>query len=229
MHSGGLRAKVYFVKNSAAVDGGLRERKRAATHSAITSAARGLTAEHGLAGFTVEQLCEQVGISRRTFFNYFPAKEDAVLGAPAALPEELTEPFIAAGTPGPGLSPTLLQDLVDLSVAHMDSMAVSRAELAQLKDALSTEPKLVLKLMQGTREADERLRRLIARREHLEPADPQITAVATVFSALIQRAGPEFFDLDNKRSYRAVLTSAVESARAAFSSFSPVTASKDPS
>ena len=217
------------MKNSAAFDGSLRERKRAATHSAITSAARGLTAEHGLAGFTVEELCEQVGISRRTFFNYFPAKEDAVLGAPAALPEELTDPFIAAGTPGPGLSPTLLQDLVDLSVAHMESMAVSRAELTQLKDALSTEPKLVLKLMQGTREADERLRRLIARREHLEPADPRITAVTTVFSALIQRAGPEFFDPDNKRSYRAVLTSAVESARAAFSSFSPVTASKDPS
>ncbi|MGW9402540.1 TetR/AcrR family transcriptional regulator [Arthrobacter sp. NPDC055585] len=217
------------MKNSAEFDGGLRERKRAATHSAITSAARGLTAERGLAGFTVEELCEQVGISRRTFFNYFPAKEDAVLGAPASLAEELTEPFIAAGTPGPGLSPTLLQDLVDLSVAHMESMAVSRTELAQLKDALSTEPKLVLKLMQGTREADERLRRLIARREHLEPADPQVTAVSTVFSALIQRAGPEFFDPDNKRSYRAVLTSTVESARAAFSSFSPVTASKDPS
>ena len=217
------------MKKSAALDGGLRERKRAATHSAITSAARGLTAEHGLAGFTVEELCEQVGISRRTFFNYFPAKEDAVLGAPTAVPEELTEPFIKAGTTDPGLSPTLLQDLVDLSVAHMESMAVSRMELDQLKDALSTEPRLVLKLMQGTREADERLRRLISRREHLEEDDPQVTAVATVFSALIQRAGPEFFDPENTRSYRAVLTSTVESARAAFSSFSPVTSSKDPS
>jgi len=215
------------VKNSAGSDGGLRERKRAATHSAITSAARALTAEHGLAGYTVEELCEQVGISRRTFFNYFPAKEDAVLGAPAALPEELTEPFIAAGSAGPGLSPTLLQDLVDLAVAHMESMAVSRAELAQLKEALTTEPRLVFKLVQGTQEADERLRRLIARREHLDPADPQITAVATVFSALLQRAGPEFFDPDNNRSYRAVLTSAVEPVRAVFSSFSPLTPSKD--
>ena len=217
------------MKNSAAFDGGLRERKRAATHSAITSAARALTAEHGLAGFTVEELCDQVGISRRTFFNYFPAKEDAVLGAPATLPEELTGPFVAAGSADHGLTPTLLQDLVDLSVAYMESMAVSRTELAQLKDALSTEPRLVLKVMQGTREADERLRGLIARREHLDPADPQVVAVTTVFSALIQRAGPEFFDPENKLSYRAVLTSAVESARAAFSSFSPVTSSKDQS
>ena len=215
------------MTNSASSEGGLRERKRAATHSAITTAARGLTAERGLTGFTVEELCEQVGISRRTFFNYFPSKEDAVLGAPAALPEELTEPFIAAGSPSPGLSPNLLQDLVDLAVAHMGSMAVSRSELAQLKDALSTEPRLVQKLMQGTREADERLRRLIALREHLEWDDPRIVAVANVFSALIQRAGPEFFDPDNTRSYRAVLTDAVESARAAFSSFSPVTSSKD--
>ncbi|MER1995065.1 MAG: TetR family transcriptional regulator [Arthrobacter sp.] len=209
------------MTNSAS--GGLRERKRAATYSAITSAARALTAEHGLGGFTVEELCEQVGISRRTFFNYFPSKEDAVLGAPAALPKELTEPFIAAGSASPGLSPSLLQDLVDLAVAHMESMAVSRSELAQLKEALNTEPRLVFKLMQGTREADERLRRLIARREHLDPSDPQVTAVATVFSALLQRAGPEFFDPENNRSYRAVLTSAVEPARTAFSSFSPVT------
>ena len=227
MHSAGERAKVYFVKNSAGFDGGLRERKRAATYSAITSAARALTAEHGLAGFTVEELCEQVGISRRTFFNYFPAKEDAVLGAPAALPQELTEPFIAAGTPDPGLSPTLLQDLVELSVAHMASMAVSRTELAQLKDALSTEPRLVLKLMQGTREAEERLRRLIARREHLDPADPQVIAVTTVFSALIQRAGPEFFDPGNHRSYRAVLTACVEQARAVFSAFTPLSSPKE--
>lgn len=215
------------MTNSASSDGGLRERKRAATHSAITSVARALTAEHGLAGFTVEELCEQVGISRRTFFNYFPAKEDAVLGAPAALPEELTEPFIAAGSAGPGLSPTLLRDLVDLAVAHMESMAVSRAELAQFKDALNTEPRLVFKLMQGNREADERLCRLIALREHRDPTDPEVTAVATVFSALLQRAVPEFFDPGNSRSYRAVLTSAVEPARAAFSSFTPLTSSKD--
>ena len=38
--------------------------------------------EHGLDGFTMEQLAERVGVSRRTLFYYFPAKDDAVLGGP---------------------------------------------------------------------------------------------------------------------------------------------------
>ncbi|WP_449372113.1 TetR/AcrR family transcriptional regulator [Arthrobacter psychrolactophilus] len=45
---------------------GLRARKREATRSAITAAARRLTSQNGLNGFTIEQLCEQVGVSRRT-------------------------------------------------------------------------------------------------------------------------------------------------------------------
>ena len=73
-------AKLYFVSNSAIIDGGLRERKRAATRTAITAVARSLTAEHGLNGFTVEEVCEAAGISRRTFFNYFQSKEDAIIG-----------------------------------------------------------------------------------------------------------------------------------------------------
>ena len=43
----------------------------------------------------------------------------------------------------------------------------------------------------------------------------------------METAVPEFFDPGNSRSYRAVLTSAVEPARAAFSSFTPLTSSKD--
>ncbi|MGP4991561.1 TetR/AcrR family transcriptional regulator, partial [Glutamicibacter ardleyensis] len=39
------------------------------TRLSITQHARELTAEHGFAGFTVDQLCAGVGISRRTFFN----------------------------------------------------------------------------------------------------------------------------------------------------------------
>nr|WP_231704265.1 TetR/AcrR family transcriptional regulator [Arthrobacter caoxuetaonis] len=227
MHCGTTRAKVYFVTNSASSDLGLRERKRAATRQAITSAARALTAQSGLGGYTVEEVCEQAGISRRTFFNYFPSKEDAVLGTPEGLPEELTGPFIDGGSPDAGLSETLLQDLVDLAVAHVEGMAVSRAELLQLKEALATEPRLVMKVMQGTRELEEGLRRLIALREGLLPEDPRIAAVTTIFTALVQRAGPEFFDPSNTRTYRQVLTSGAETARAAFAAFSPLASTKE--
>ena len=40
----------------------------------------GLAREGGLAAATVEAITERAGVSRRTFFNYYPTKEDALLG-----------------------------------------------------------------------------------------------------------------------------------------------------
>lgn len=59
---------------------GLREQRKEETRRSLTSLARRLTAERGLNGFTLEELCAEVGVSRRTFFNYFPAKEAAIVG-----------------------------------------------------------------------------------------------------------------------------------------------------
>ncbi|NED89115.1 TetR family transcriptional regulator, partial [Streptomyces sp. SID11233] len=58
---------------------GLRERKKAATREAVHKAALSLAVEHGFEHVTVEAIADAAGISRRTFSNYFTAKEDAVL------------------------------------------------------------------------------------------------------------------------------------------------------
>ena len=59
--------------------------RRLRTRSELVGEARRLTAEHGLAGFTIEQLCEAVGISRRTFFNHFASKDALATGLLARL------------------------------------------------------------------------------------------------------------------------------------------------
>ena len=59
---------------------GLREAKKAVTRRQLTAAARSLARQHGLDGVTVELVCAEVGVSVRTFFNYFASKESAVLG-----------------------------------------------------------------------------------------------------------------------------------------------------
>src|SRR6476661_8617448 len=70
----------------------LRERKKVETWTAIHEAASSLAQERGLEQATVEVVAEAAGVSPRTFFNYFPAKEDAVLG----LREPVLEPGEAA-------------------------------------------------------------------------------------------------------------------------------------
>ncbi|MEX5296525.1 TetR family transcriptional regulator [Kocuria sp. CPCC 205268] len=72
----------------------LRARKKAETWSAIHEAAASLAVEHGVEGTTVEAAAAAAGVSPRTFFNYFPAKEDAVLGMRApVLDPQLLEGF----------------------------------------------------------------------------------------------------------------------------------------
>jgi AcrR family transcriptional regulator len=58
-----------------------REERRQATSYRISVCAQQLTEQHGLEGFTMEELAEAAGVSRRTLFNYYPSKIDAVLGA----------------------------------------------------------------------------------------------------------------------------------------------------
>ncbi|MEV0976237.1 TetR family transcriptional regulator [Streptomyces sp. NPDC049915] len=58
---------------------GLRERKRARTHAAISEAAIALFLEHGFDQVSVAQVAEAAEVSKRTVFAYFPAKEDLVV------------------------------------------------------------------------------------------------------------------------------------------------------
>lgn len=59
---------------------GLRQRQRARTWRDLHEAAVVLARESCLEGATIEAIAERAGVSRRTFFNYYPSKEDAVLG-----------------------------------------------------------------------------------------------------------------------------------------------------
>ena len=59
---------------------GLRERKKRETRKALNLAALDLVEEKGYASVTTEEIAARAGVSARTFFNYFPSKEAAVIG-----------------------------------------------------------------------------------------------------------------------------------------------------
>lgn len=59
-------------------DTSLRDRKRADTARALVQAAYDLVRDHGVDAVTAEAVASRAGLSRRTFFNYFPSVESVL-------------------------------------------------------------------------------------------------------------------------------------------------------
>ncbi|MDR4533763.1 TetR family transcriptional regulator [Glutamicibacter sp. PS] len=98
----------------------LTQRRRAATELEIARAAAKLFAAHGLDQTTVERIAQSAGISLRTFYRYFPTKEEAL----APLLQVGAESWQQSLRSGTALS---LYERIDRSIAEvLDAGALQR-------------------------------------------------------------------------------------------------------
>ncbi|MDW5595271.1 TetR family transcriptional regulator [Conexibacter stalactiti] len=79
----------------------LRERARDAVREQIAEIALELFAERGFEHVTVEEIATAAGISARSFFRYFPNKEDVVIADPVPSAEVIRDTFAARPTDEP--------------------------------------------------------------------------------------------------------------------------------
>ncbi len=115
-----------------------RAASRRETSRHIARCALRLADERRLDGFTMDDLAEEAGVSRRTLFNYFPGKVDAVLGPVPEPPPEALELFGSGGPHG-----DLVQDLGELVNAMLAAEQLDREDVARHRRLLLADPKLL--------------------------------------------------------------------------------------
>jgi AcrR family transcriptional regulator len=172
---------------------GLRERKRIATRRAIQLAAVELASERGFDRVTIDEISHVANVSPRTFFNYFPSKESAIIGELPELPDEETiERFVSAGPREPildGISTLLIAaidvgDLGDIDPVDAENEPATMKELHVLRRALLKDnPELFALRMASMHKFEDALSSIVQRR--LAHDDP---ALAQAGEALHQRA-----------------------------------------
>ncbi|WP_260688197.1 MULTISPECIES: TetR/AcrR family transcriptional regulator [Curtobacterium] len=168
------------------------ERTRALRRRMIVEARR-TTVEHGLHGFTIEQLCETVGVSRRTFFNHFGSKDDAVLGIELNADVEAIDAYAAGGIVPGELDP--LGSIVALAIDQFGRVGFVRADEAMMRRVFEREPALVARFLSAT---DVQLARVtVAVRRRFgwdDPGDRRARLVTEAAAALLKVTAETYFD-----------------------------------
>jgi AcrR family transcriptional regulator len=110
---------------------GLRERKKARTREALQEAAMDRFARQGFDGTTVEEIAEACEVSPRTFFRYFPTKEDVLFADAATRRERLLAVIVARPAGEPAF------------VALRAAMRTLTADYADDRDAMVTRSRII--------------------------------------------------------------------------------------
>ncbi|MFD0025056.1 TetR family transcriptional regulator [Streptomyces sp. NPDC058382] len=164
---------------------GLRKRKKEATRAALSWAAIRLTVERGLSAVKVEDIAAAVGVSPRTYNNYFSSKAEAIafrhLERSLRLAAELRH-----GPPGEPLWEAITRAALRQlepgpEVEHMPPQGPE--EWAAGLQVMLAEPALEAEMLRAGRTAEKELAAAVADRMGMDPASelyPNLVAASVM-------------------------------------------------
>ncbi|HEX8869065.1 MAG TPA: TetR/AcrR family transcriptional regulator [Lentzea sp.] len=129
---------------------GLRERKKTETRAALSEAALRLALEKGVDNVRVDEIAEAAGVSPRTYNNYFPSREHAIVAGITAsraqavasalnsrpadepLVESIIAAFAAQYREPPSDAVVLINSTPALREAYLDSTSTMEPPIASV-------------------------------------------------------------------------------------------------
>ncbi len=149
---------------------GLREQKKLSLRAALTATALELADERGYDGFTIADLVDLVGVSRRTFSNYFAGKAECMAAISDAWMDGALDVIESTAADVP-LTDLLREVLENLSA----QIAATRTGFLTMADA---EPELAAAMAARSVLHGERIAAVISARTCLPDGDIRVGLLA---------------------------------------------------
>jgi AcrR family transcriptional regulator len=161
----------------------------------MVAEARRAVVDGGLQGFTIEQLCERVGVSRRTFFNHFASKEDVVLGIELNADTELLAAYGEGSVVPATLAP--LPSVIALIIEQLHVAGLDRADEALVRHVFEREPALTARFLSATDAQIAKVADAVRQRfGWTDPGDPRARLVTEAAVGVVRVSAGTYFDDD---------------------------------
>jgi AcrR family transcriptional regulator len=163
----------------------LRERKKLRTRRELADAALRMFTDTGFDATTLEELAEEVEVSRSTFFRFFPAKEAAAIEAEA----ELWSAYLAA-LADRELSGAILSELhqtLAAAVVGLDPGWDQR--FLATRRLIAAEPALLRYVEHYRAQIKDQVAACLAGKLHLDPEDLRLHVLAELATTAFSLSG----------------------------------------
>jgi AcrR family transcriptional regulator len=187
----------------------IRERTRRLAQTELTSVAQGLFLAQGYEGTTVEQIAAAAGMSKRTFFRYFPSKDDLVIGKYDLFADRMAE----AMDERPDDEPVWLslRRVFDITLDYVDDPH-QRARNAAMEQIVQSTPQLHARYLEKMQRVQQLLIDRVAVRlkgNDAESSDPEPAAIVGAAFACMQAAHQAWSASDRSEPFAGYLDKAM--------------------
>lgn len=187
----------------------IRERTRRLARTELTSVAQDLFVAQGYDATTVDQIAAAAGMSKRTFFRYFPSKDDLVIGKYDLFADRMAEALDERPTDEPVW--TSLRRVFDITLDYVEDDH-QRARNDAMDEIVRSTPQLYARYLEKMQRVQQLLTGRVAARlteRDDDPSDPRPAAIVGAAFACMQAARQAWFASDREEPFSTFLDAAM--------------------
>ncbi|WP_182047559.1 TetR family transcriptional regulator [Curtobacterium sp. ME26] len=184
----------------------IRERTRRLAQTELTTVAQDLFLEYGYEATTVDQIAAAAGMSKRTFFRYFPSKDDLVIGKYDLFGDRMADALDARPTDEPVWDS--LRRVFDLTLDYVQDER-QRARYEAMDRIVQATPQLTARYLEKLQRVQALLIERVATRLDHPASDPRPAAVVGAAFACMQAARASWIQSEQSQPFGVYLDRAM--------------------